>query len=53
MKGVPWTVDHDLTIADELAIGIGTAELSDSRLGERMLRLQAGSVERHAAPPSL
>ena len=35
MKGVPWTVDHDLTIADELVIGIGTAELSDSRLEER------------------
>ena len=32
MKGIPWTVDHDLTIADELVIGIGTAELSDSRM---------------------
>ncbi|MGI8809954.1 MAG: argonaute/piwi family protein [Acidimicrobiales bacterium] len=35
MRGVPWTVDHDLTIADELVIGIGTAELSDSRIQER------------------
>jgi hypothetical protein len=35
MKGIPWTVDHDLTIADELVIGIGTAELSDSRVEER------------------
>lgn len=35
MKGVPWTVDHDLTIADELVIGIGTAELSESRMTER------------------
>ena len=35
MKGVPWNVDRDLTIADELVIGIGTAELSDSRLQER------------------
>jgi hypothetical protein len=35
MKGVPWTVDHDLTIADELVIGIGTVELSGSRLEER------------------
>lgn len=35
MKGIPWTVDHDLTIADELVIGVGTAELSDSRLEER------------------
>jgi argonaute-like protein implicated in RNA metabolism and viral defense len=35
MKGVPWTVDQDLTIADELVIGIGTAELSESRTAER------------------
>jgi hypothetical protein len=35
MKGVPWTVDHDLSIADELVIGIGTAELSESRLSHR------------------
>lgn len=35
MKGVPWTVDSDLTIADELVIGVGTAELSESRASER------------------
>jgi hypothetical protein len=35
MKGGPWTVDSDLTIADELIIGIGTAELSESRTAER------------------
>lgn len=35
MKGVPWTVDQDLTIADELVIGIGAAELSESRTAER------------------
>lgn len=35
LRGVPWTVDHDLTIADELVIGIGTVELSDSRIQER------------------
>lgn len=35
LRGVPWTVDHDLTIADELVIGIGTAEMSDSRINER------------------
>jgi Piwi domain len=35
MKGIPWTVDQDLTIADELVIGIGTAELTDSRIEER------------------
>jgi hypothetical protein len=27
MNGVPWTVNHDLTISDEIVIGIGTAEL--------------------------
>lgn len=35
MKGIPWTVDHDLTISDELVIGIGTCELSDNRFLER------------------
>jgi hypothetical protein len=35
MKGTPWTVDQDLTIADELVIGIGTAELTESRIQER------------------
>jgi len=35
LRGVPWTVDQDLTIADELVIGIGTAEMSDSRIHER------------------
>lgn len=31
MNGLPWTVDQDLTINDELVIGIGTCELSGSR----------------------
>lgn len=38
MNGVPWTVgydEHGLTVQDELVIGIGTAEISDSRLNER------------------
>ncbi|MEG4428054.1 MULTISPECIES: Piwi domain-containing protein [unclassified Microcoleus] len=35
MNGVPWTVDHDLTIYDELVIGVGTCELSGSRFTER------------------
>lgn len=35
MNGIPWTVDHDLTINDELVIGIGTCELSGSRFTER------------------
>ena len=36
LKGIPWTVDHDLTIADELVIGVGAVELSGSRLQERL-----------------
>jgi hypothetical protein len=35
MNGLPWTVDHDLTISDELVIGIGTCELSGSRFFDR------------------
>lgn len=35
MNGLPWTVDHDLTIHDELVIGIGTCELSGSRFMKR------------------
>jgi hypothetical protein len=35
MNGVPWTVDQDLTIADEVVIGVGTAELLETRFAER------------------
>ena len=35
MGGVPWTIDHDIAVADELVIGVGTAELSASRTEER------------------
>ena len=35
MNGLPWTVNHDLTINDELVIGIGTCELSGSRFTTR------------------
>lgn len=35
MNGIPWTVDQDLTIADEVVIGVGTAELADTRLTDR------------------
>lgn len=35
MRGVPWTIDHDLSVADELVIGVGTAELSKSRTLDR------------------
>jgi hypothetical protein len=35
MNGTPWTVDQDLTINDELVIGMGTCELSGSRFTEK------------------
>ena len=35
MGGVPWTIDHDIAVEDELVIGVGTAELSVSRTAVR------------------
>ncbi len=35
LNGTPWTVDHDLTINDELVIGMGTIEVSGSRFTGR------------------
>lgn len=35
MNGTPWTVDHDLTITDEIVIGMGMCELSNSRFTRR------------------
>lgn len=35
MNGIPWTVDHDVTISDELVIGIGNCEVSGSRFETR------------------
>ncbi len=35
LNGIPWTVDHDLTIADELVIGLGTCEIGESRFEAR------------------
>ena len=35
LNGIPWTVDHDLSIADELVIGVGTCELLESRFVEK------------------
>lgn len=35
LTGQPWTVDQDQTINDELIIGIGTSELSNSRFEKR------------------
>lgn len=35
MGGIPWTIDHGLTVDDEIVIGMGTAELSGSRFEQR------------------
>jgi len=35
MGGTPWTVNQDLTINDEIVIGMGNCELSGSRLERR------------------
>ncbi len=35
MGGTPWTVNQDLTINDEIVIGMGTCELSGSRFEDR------------------
>jgi DNA protecting protein DprA len=35
LNGTPWTVAQDLTIADELVIGMGTCELLESRFLEK------------------
>lgn len=35
LHGVPWTVDQHLPIADEIVVGLGVAELSASRYGDR------------------
>jgi hypothetical protein len=35
MGGTPWTVNHDLTISDEVVIGVGISEVGESRFAER------------------
>ncbi len=35
MGGTPWTVDQDMTISDELVIGMGSCALAESRFIER------------------
>ena len=46
MGGVPWTVDHDLTVDDEIVIGLGTAELSESRFESRQRHIGITTVFR-------
>ncbi len=46
MGGIPWTVAHDLTVDDELVIGMGTAELSGSRFESRQRHMGITTVFR-------
>lgn len=46
MGGVPWTVDHDLTVNDEIVIGIGTCEMSGSRFRARQRHVGITTVFR-------
>ena len=46
MGGVPWTVDHDLTVNDEIVIGIGTCETSGSRFRDRQRHVGITTVFR-------
>jgi len=46
LGGVPWTVDHDLTVTDELVIGMGTCEMSGSRFESRQRHIGITTVFR-------
>jgi argonaute-like protein implicated in RNA metabolism and viral defense len=46
MGGVPWTVNHDLTVNDEVVIGMGMAEISSSRFEERQRHVGITTVFR-------
>jgi len=46
MNGTPWTVDHDLTITDEIVIGMGYCEISGSRFEERQRHIGITTVFR-------
>ena len=46
MGGVPWTVDHGLTVDDEIVIGLGAAEVSGSRFSSRQRHVGITTVFR-------
>lgn len=46
MGGVPWTVNQDLTVSDEIVIGMGMAEVSGSRFEERQRHVGITTVFR-------
>lgn len=46
MGGIPWTMDHGLSVDDEIVIGMGTAELSGSRFERRQRHIGITTVFR-------
>lgn len=46
MGGIPWTVAHDMTVDDELVIGLGMAELTGSRFENRQRHMGITTVFR-------
>lgn len=46
MGGIPWTIDHGLTVDDEIVMGMGTAELSGSRFEQRQRHIGLTTVFR-------
>jgi hypothetical protein len=46
LGGVPWTVDHDLTVNDEVVIGMGSIEMSGSRFETRQRHIGITTVFR-------
>jgi len=46
MGGTPWTVNHDLTVNDEIVIGMGLVEVSGSRFEERQRHVGITTVFR-------
>ena len=46
LGGVPWTVAQDLTVDDEIVVGMGTAELSGSRFEQRQRHIGITTVFR-------
>ena len=46
LGGTPWTVDQDLTVDDEVVIGMGTVEMSGSRFETRQRHIGITTVFR-------
>lgn len=44
LGGVPWTVDQDQTVDDEIVVGMGTAEVSGSRFEARQRHIGITTV---------